>query len=142
MPSSRFAAAALLCLASTAAFGQAAKDEAAPPPKKVISIVVYGDDPCPTGEGGEIVVCARQPESERYRVPKEMRKPPKQPAQRSWKERNEIVDSATRASRPNSCTPVGSNGQTGCTSEMLRQWRAEQRARKAEADAAAEGIKP
>ena len=130
---------ALLCCVS-AASAQPKGDQPAPPPNKVVSMVVYGDDPCPTGDSGEIVVCSRQPESERYRVPKEMRKPPKQPAQRSWKERNEAVEDATRASRPNSCSPVGSNGQTGCTAAMLRQWQAEQRAKKAEAEAASGGV--
>ena len=42
----------------------------AEPPQRITNLLVYGDDPCPKGEGDEIVVCARRPESERYRIPK------------------------------------------------------------------------
>lgn len=42
-------------------------------PDRVETLVVYGDDPCPVEEGGGIVVCARKPESERYRIPKDLR---------------------------------------------------------------------
>jgi hypothetical protein len=34
--------------------------------------------------------------------------------------------------RPNSCTVVGSFGQTGCTQQMIRQWYAARRAQQAE----------
>ena len=122
-------AGALLCFAATGALAQPAVD-APPEKKKVISIVVYGDDPCPKGESDEIVVCAREPESERYRVPKNFRRNQPEPKQRSWKERAEVTDEATRATRPNSCSAVGATGQTGCTTEMLRAWKAEQRAKK------------
>ena len=36
-------------------------------------LVIYGNDACPSSEGQEIVVCARKPESERYRIPSELR---------------------------------------------------------------------
>jgi len=109
----------------------AADKAQAEPPKKVISITVYGNDPCPQSQGEEIVVCAREPESERYRVPKRFRKPKEKPPEKSWKSRAEIVDEATRATRPNSCSVVGSGGQTGCTAEMLRQWQLQKQAQKA-----------
>lgn len=113
-----------------------------PQKNKVISIVVYGNDPCPEGKSDEIIVCAREPEGERYRVPKQFRKPPPEPKQRSWKDRAAVADEATRSTRPNSCSAVGSGGQTGCTQEMLRQWQAEQRAKKAAADESAEPATP
>src|SRR3546814_12054887 len=66
------------------------------------------DDPCPEGKEGEIIVCARKPESERYRVPEEVRKAPQPPPEgRSWKERADIVEEATQATRPNSCSKIG-----------------------------------
>src|SRR3546814_4425087 len=83
------------------------------------SDVCSSDLPCPEGKEGEIIVCARKPESERYRVPEEVRKAPQPPPEgRSWKERADIVEEATQATRPNSCSTVGAGGQTGCTTEM------------------------
>src|SRR3546814_10781767 len=36
--------------------------------KRIVSMVIYGEDPCPEGKDGEIVVCSRQPERDRYRL--------------------------------------------------------------------------
>ena len=47
-----------------------------PPPERIINLLVYGDDPCPQSQGDEIVVCARRPEAERYRIPKKLREKP------------------------------------------------------------------
>src|SRR3546814_3002958 len=38
--------------------------------KRIVSMVIYGEDPCPEGKDGEIVVCSRQPERDRYRLPR------------------------------------------------------------------------
>lgn len=32
------------------------------------------------------------------------------------------MEASGRQLLPNSCTAIGSNGQTGCTQAMLRQW--------------------
>src|SRR5690606_1854829 len=48
--------------------------------EKVKQVFVYGDDPCPPSEGDEIVVCARLPDNDRYRIPKELRADPLAPA--------------------------------------------------------------
>jgi hypothetical protein len=95
------------------------------PDEHVLSIVVYGDDPCPTSPDGSIVVCARKPESERYRIPKALRKKAETPVVQGWPAMVQTQDAASRAVMPNSCSPIGSNGQTGCTMAMLRQWFAE-----------------
>lgn len=97
------------------------------PPEKVTSMVVYGNDPCPRSTSDEIVVCARLPESERYRVPKSLRNKRKHsPANTAWGKRGiEELEYVSRTGRPNSCTPVGSFGQSGCTQQLLSQWRAE-----------------
>ena len=72
------AALILLCL-STAVPAIAQQQEQPEKPRQVRSVVIYGDDPCPEGKEGEIIVCARKPESERYRVPEEVRKAPQPP---------------------------------------------------------------
>ena len=119
--------AALLSLA--AAFPSIALAEDVP--ARQSTLVVYGNDPCPSsGTDNEVVVCARRPEEERYRIPRRIRE--RQPTETSWASRVEGLDEESRPMRPNSCSAVGSNGFTGCTSAMIRQWYAERRARRAE----------
>lgn len=95
------------------------------PPQRTSVLYTYGDEPCPEPEGNEIVVCAQQPESERYRVPKELREELKDDAPvggGSWASRVEAYDDIARQTRPDSCSPVGSYGYTGCAALALRQW--------------------
>lgn len=95
--------------------------------ERVSTLVVYGDDPCPKGEGDDIVVCARKPESERYRIPKQIRKKPAPEGGPGWASQVAEMEEAGRAVIPGSCSVNGSYGFTGCTAEMLRQWFAERR---------------
>ena len=95
------------------------------PPQRTSILYTYGDDPCPPSTGDEIVVCAQRPESERYRVPKELREELKDDAPvggGSWASAVEGYDDIARLGRPNSCSVVGSNGFTGCTAALLRDW--------------------
>ncbi|MBA3897976.1 MAG: hypothetical protein H0X36_12770, partial [Sphingomonadaceae bacterium] len=39
----------------------------------VNEIIVFGSDPCPRSTDDSIVVCARKPESERFRIPEKLR---------------------------------------------------------------------
>ncbi|MEH6828746.1 hypothetical protein [Parasphingorhabdus sp.] len=41
-------------------------------------LITYGEDDCPESTAGEIVVCAHQPEAERYRIPKAVREKDKE----------------------------------------------------------------
>lgn len=98
-------------------------------PEKASTLVVYGDDPCPQPrDAEEIVVCARKPEDERYRIPKELREKTDDRGSVAWGTRFSELEDATRFSRPNSCSVVGTWGQTGCYEMSIRQWRAERRA--------------
>lgn len=100
------------------------------PPEKFSFLIAYGNDECPEADGDEIVVCAQEPEAERYRVPKELREELREEdvgGGGSWASTVEAHDDIARLSRPNSCSAVGSYGFTGCTSAMLRQWFAERR---------------
>ena len=87
-------------------------------------LIVYGDDPCPTSNGEEIVVCARLPEDERYRIPEPLREDREMPADMAWAARAEQVEYVGRGGTM-SCSPVGPGGFTGCTQELLRAARAE-----------------
>jgi hypothetical protein len=120
------AAAALLALQYPAA--APAQD---PPPGRTTTFTVYGNDACPdTGtSSNEIVVCARRPENERYRIPKELRGRNAPLTERAWGSRVAGLEDASRQILPGSCSTVGSYGQTGCRQQMLREWYAARRAR-------------
>lgn len=127
----RFRLAALLSIAAAIPVVAPASAAAEDVPARQSTLVVYGNDPCPTsGADNEVVVCARRPEEERYRIPRRLRE--RQPLETSWASRAGALDEENRQMRPNSCSVVGSNGFTGCTSQMIRQWYAERRARRAE----------
>lgn len=109
----------------------AAPEPADAPPPRISTLVVYGDDPCPRSKDDEIIVCARQPESERYRIPKALRKAPKSDAvTQSWVERARTLDMVSKKGLPNSCSPQGTGGQTGCMRQFLEAARAEREAAK------------
>ena len=99
----------------------------AEPPQKIFNLIVYGDDPCPKSEGDEIVVCARKPESERYRIPKKLREKPAPAGGPGWGSQVATMEEVQRQTLPGSCSAIGSNGFTGCTAKALAQWFAERR---------------
>jgi hypothetical protein len=95
---------------------------------KISQLIVYGDDPCPRGNPDEIVVCARKPESERYRIPRSLRGDPNDPKNQAWSERASELQYVGR-SGIGSCTPVGPGGGTGCFNQLVREARAERAGR-------------
>lgn len=111
-----------------------AQDEQAPEaePSRVINLIVYGEDACPKAENpDEIVVCGRRPESDRYRIPKDLRAGEEDvpaPAQ-SWTAQMEALNRDMRVTRPGSCSAVGSFGQSGCFQQRIDEWQAERRGR-------------
>jgi hypothetical protein len=85
---------------------------------KVRMVIVYGDDEAPVAQGDEIVVVARMPESERFRIPENLRFSDN-PANTAWINRVERLE-FVGASGTLSCSAVGPGGSTGCTQEMIR----------------------
>ena len=121
----------LAALAATPVLAQEAEDENAQP-QRVRSVLLYGDDQCPKAESeDEVVICSKVGESP-FRIPKSLRKSEPTPASTSWTRRVELVDEVNRVTLPGSCSPIGSFGHTGCTMQMLQNWRAERAAQKAE----------
>jgi hypothetical protein len=115
----------LAALAAPAAAQDENLAQSGEPPQRTSVLYTFGDDPCPEPVADEIIVCAQQPESERYRVPKELREELKDDTPvggGSWASAVEGYDNIARATRPNSCSPVGSYGFTGCASAALREW--------------------
>jgi hypothetical protein len=92
--------------------------------ERINRLVIYGRDRCPSGAGEEIVVCARRPESERYRIPEQLREGSSNPENESWAVRAESLEYVGRTGTQ-SCSTVGPGGFTGCWDQMVRAWRAE-----------------
>ncbi len=97
------------------------------PPQRIFNLIVYGDDPCPKGEGDEIVVCARKPEAERYRIPKKLREKPEVMGGPGWGSQVATMENVQRDTLPGSCSVNGTAGFTGCAAKRLQQWFAERR---------------
>jgi hypothetical protein len=88
-------------------------------PVRARTIVVYGDDPCPTARNpDEIIVCARRPEEERFRIPRELRELEAAQIPRRddvGAERAALASGRPAATGIGSCSAVGPGGMTGCT---------------------------
>ena len=96
---------------------------AAPQPalaQRVNEIVVYGTDPCPRSTDDEVVVCARKPESERYRIPERLREGGSLQSRQAWANRAIAFETYGRTGI-NSCSPVGPAGFTGCSQQLINQ---------------------
>jgi hypothetical protein len=121
--------AALFLAAATAASSLSFAAPAEAQNERVRRLVVYGSDPCPRAESGEdIVVCARRPETERYRIPKELRDTATEddPESTSWAVRAESLEYVGRTGIQ-SCSTVGPGGVSGCWNELVRAWRQDRR---------------
>ena len=105
---------AALVLAATPAAAQ----DSAPDGEKVNQLIVYGDDPCPeASNSGEITVCARKPEEERFRIPAPLRGVDS-PTAEAWSSRVEAYETVGSFGTL-SCSPVGPGGSLGCTQQLI-----------------------
>lgn len=98
-------------------------------PDRVRSIALTAGQTCPTPEPGEVVVC--HPLEDAYRIPKALRRATQIAARNhSWVNRAATIDEVGRVAGglPDTCSVVGTGGQTGCTQAMMRQWAAQRRA--------------
>ena len=118
----------ILPLAATAALtgglAMLAAPAAAQNADSISEIIVYGSDPCPRSTDDEVVVCARKPESERYRIPERFRTGGPRQTREAWANRARALETVG-ATGINSCSPVGPAGFTGCLTQVIKQARAE-----------------
>lgn len=114
----------VLAAGLTAAFLLAPAAQAQKAEPKVNQLIVYGNDPCPAGDEDEIVVCARKPDSDRYRIPEAFRENPNDPRNESWANRALELSYVGR-SGIGSCSTVGPGGMIGCYDQLVRAARAE-----------------
>jgi hypothetical protein len=87
---------------------------------RISEIIVYGTDPCPRSTDDEVVVCARKPEGERYRIPEKLRSSGSRQSREAWANRAIAFETYGRTGI-NSCSPVGPAGFTGCTQQLISQ---------------------
>ena len=118
----RLAAGAML-LAGLAAVPQPSLAQAG---SRVSEIIVYGNDPCPRSTDDEVVVCARKPEADRYRIPEKLRSSGPRQTREAWANRARAFETVG-ATGINSCSPVGPAGFTGCLKQVIDQAKAQNR---------------
>ena len=87
-------------------------------------VTVFGTEECPKPSSpDEIVVCARLPDSEAYRIPERLRQAEKRvsPLQAN---RNLLLGDATGGAGGSigSCSAVGSGGMIGCDRKQIDAW--------------------
>lgn len=88
----------------------------------VAEVIVYGDDPCPRSTDDQIVVCARRPEADRYRIPEKLRPSGTRQQTEAWAKKSRVLETAG-STGINSCSPVGPGGYTGCLTQVIREAR-------------------
>lgn len=98
------------------------------PAQRIRSVSLNAGETCPAAAEGEVVVCATLDEP--YRIPKRLRRSEIAKQTQSWVNHVAVMDEVgrTAAGLPNTCSVVGTGGQTGCMQSMMRAWAAERRA--------------
>jgi hypothetical protein len=93
---------------------------------RVNQLIIYGDDQCPASQGGEITVCARKAENERFRIPAPLRQSGDLQKNEAWN--NKVLAYETVGNTgTQSCSPVGAGGWTGCSQKLVKNAYAEKR---------------
>lgn len=91
-------------------------------------LTIFGEDRCP-----ENTICVRAPETERFRIPKNLRENPViAPNRQSWAARAQSVTDAGARTGTMSCSAVGPGGNTGCYAQQMAQAKAEREQAKLE----------
>lgn len=114
---------AVTLIAASAAIGFPAPAAAQDADYRINQLIIYGDDECPPSTGDEITVCARKEESERYRIPEDLRGT-EGPQNEAWTQRVLAYETVGKDGI-NSCSPVGMGGEFGCTNKLIKQAYAE-----------------
>lgn len=92
--------------------------------RAVSEVIVYGNDPCPRSSANEVVVCARKPDKDRYRIPPKYRPSGTRQQMESWANQAKSIEYVGRTGTM-SCSPVGPGGYTGCLSQEIARAKAE-----------------
>jgi hypothetical protein len=104
--------------------------ESGQPPKRVRSVTLTTrGQACPPSTGDEVVVCTTIEEP--YRIPSALRESAPSAANQSWVNRAASIDqtSMRAGGLPDTCSPIGTGGQSGCALQLNQAYAAERRAR-------------
>ena len=120
----------MIALSGSAALGAAMAllpvPAAAQSDNALSEIIVFGNDPCPRSTDDQVVVCARKPESERYRIPEKLRPSGSRQQKNAWANRARTLETVG-STGTNTCSPVGPGGFTGCEMKVIREARTQRR---------------
>jgi hypothetical protein len=87
-------------------------------------VIVFGSDPCPRSTDSEVIICARKPEGERYRIPEKIRSGGLPQTREAWANKARALETVGNTGTF-SCSPVGPGGFTGCLTQVINQARRE-----------------
>ena len=105
---------AMLALAAASVNAQESETAAAAPDaEKINMVIVYGEDKCEESSADTINVCARLSESDRYRIPTQLRDDINDPRKEAWTNRVLAYEYVGRDGTM-SCSATGAGGFTGC----------------------------
>lgn len=84
-------------------------------------VTVFGTEPCPKPESpDEVVVCARLPESEIYRIPEQLRQA--ESKRSPFEENRALLVGDVAGGGIGSCSAVGAGGAVGCNRKQVDAW--------------------
>jgi hypothetical protein len=84
-------------------------------------VTVFGAEPCPQPESpDEVVVCARLPESEIYRIPEQLRQA--EGRRSPFEENRALLVGDVAGGGIGSCSAVGAGGAVGCNGKQVDAW--------------------
>jgi hypothetical protein len=110
--------------AGAVGFAVPAEAQSGPGGEGIGYVIVYGNDPCPRSTDDEVVVCARKPETERYRIPQRYRESGPLQTRQAWARKAKSFEYVGRTGTM-SCSAVGPGGYTGCLQNMIDRAEAE-----------------
>lgn len=87
-------------------------------------VTVFGNEACPKpSSSDEVIVCARLPESEVYRIPERLRKAETRTSVLTQNRSLLLGDGGGGAGNSiGSCSVVGPGGMTGCNNRQVEAW--------------------
>ncbi len=86
-------------------------------------LTIFGEDKCPSN-----TICVTAPESERYRIPSDLRPRATNPENTSWAVRSRATVQ-TGSSAPSACTTASNQGWSGCFAQDMARAREERSSR-------------
>ena len=106
--------------------------ETGQPPQRIRSVTLAAGERCPPSTGDEVVVCYQG--GNPYRIPPGLRESAPSAANQSWVNRAASLDQVGRvaAGLPDTCSAVGTGGQSGCALAANRAYAADKRQREAD----------